>query len=318
MPHQVEPRTGHANVNYTMFEATRIPPAWVAHQRRYNLVVVPTESSRLAWVASGVPEARVRICPLGVNAGLFGGQLSPMRLRLESGDEVERYSARFLNVSELSPRKNVAGLLRVRLRAMSRKDDAVLILKVGAYAPSVREAFWHQLERLQEQLHRRIEEVAPIHVVDSLPSDAQMPALYAAATHYISLSHGEGWDQSMVEAGAAGLGLIAPNHSAYTAYLDDACARLVTSRLVPAGWVDGASSPILFEGAESWDPDEEQAVAHVHSVIAGQSGPPPPHKRILTELTWENATLQLLRILEEVDFNGALYRWSLPQWHRRH
>jgi hypothetical protein len=141
-----------------------------------------------------------------------------------------------------------------------------------------------------------------------------MPALYAAATHYISLSHGEGWDQPMVEAAAAGLGLIAPNHSAYTAYLDAGCARLVASRLVPARWPDRATNPILFEGAEWWDPDEEEAIAHVRSVIAGQPGPPPPRERILTEFTWENATLQLLTILEEIHLNRRWHRWLLPRW----
>ena len=31
MPHQVDPDPERANVNYTMFEATRIPQHWVAH-----------------------------------------------------------------------------------------------------------------------------------------------------------------------------------------------------------------------------------------------------------------------------------------------
>jgi glycosyltransferase involved in cell wall biosynthesis len=241
-----------------------------------------------------------------------------MCLRQAGADLVERYATRFLNVSELSPRKNVLGLLRVWLRATSRADDAVLILRLGAYVPRAREDFQQQVERLQKQLHRRLEEVAAVHVVEDLLSDAEMPALYAAATHYISLSHGEGWDQAMVEAAATGLGLIAPNHSAYTAYLDDASARLVTSRLVPAGWLGGPSSPILFEGAEWWEPDEEQAIAYVRSVIAGQPGPRSPRQRILTELTWERATLQLLGILEEVEPSRGRRRWPLPRWYSRH
>lgn len=187
---------------------------------------MPTESSRVAWIASGVPESRVRVCPLGINTRLFGGHVSPMCLRQAGADLVERYAARFLNVLELSPRKNVLGLLRVWLRATSRADDAVLILKLGAYVPRAREDFQQQVVRLQKQLLRRLEEAAAVHVVEDLLSDAEMPALYAAATHYISLSHGEGWDQAMVEAAATGLSRIAPNHSAYTAYLDDASAWL--------------------------------------------------------------------------------------------
>ena len=72
MPHQVVPDAGEVNVNYTMFEATRIPPAWVAHHLRHDLVILPTESSRLAWLDSGVPAEKLRLCPLGINPDLFG------------------------------------------------------------------------------------------------------------------------------------------------------------------------------------------------------------------------------------------------------
>ena len=64
-----------------------------------------------------------------------------------------------------------------------------------------------------------MEDAAPVRVLHDLVADAKAPGLYAAATHYISLSHGEGWDQPMMEAAAAGLKLIAPSHSAYLTYL---------------------------------------------------------------------------------------------------
>jgi hypothetical protein len=47
-----------------------------------------------------------------------------------------------------------------------------------------------------------------------------MPGLFAAASHYWSMSHGEGWDQPMIEAAASGLRLIVPRHTAYLEYLD--------------------------------------------------------------------------------------------------
>ena len=46
-------------------------------------------------------------------------------------------------------------------------------------------------------------------------TDAELPSLYAAATHYVSLSHGEGWDMPLCEAAASGLAVIAPRHTAY-------------------------------------------------------------------------------------------------------
>src|SRR5437016_4672642 len=42
-----------SNVNYTMFEATRLPSTWVEHNRKCDLIILPTESSRRAWINSG-------------------------------------------------------------------------------------------------------------------------------------------------------------------------------------------------------------------------------------------------------------------------
>jgi hypothetical protein len=62
-----------------------------------------------------------------------------------------------------------------------------------------------------------------------------MPGLFAAASHYWSMSHGEGWDQPMIEAAASGLRLIAPRHTAYLEYLDADVAQLIPVRGTPAG-----------------------------------------------------------------------------------
>lgn len=55
MPHQVSPLPGRQTANFTMFEADRVPRAWVRHNRRHDLVVVPTEAPRDAWLAAGFP-----------------------------------------------------------------------------------------------------------------------------------------------------------------------------------------------------------------------------------------------------------------------
>ena len=49
----------------------------------------------------------------------------------------------------------------------------------------------------------------------------------------MSMSHREGWDHPMVEAGAAAY-LIAPDHSAYRADSTPETATLLPSRTIPA------------------------------------------------------------------------------------
>jgi glycosyltransferase involved in cell wall biosynthesis len=163
-----------------------------------------------------------------------------------------------------------------------------------------------------------MEMAAPVHVLHDILSDAEMPGLYAAATHYISLSHGEGWDLPMMEAGGSGLKLIAPRHSAYQAYLDDSVATLLPSREVPIVWTGDAASGELFRGANWWEPDEDAAVAAIRAAIGGRDETKASaRERILTEFTWQRATESLLEILSLKNSDVKKERQWFPWWPRR-
>jgi glycosyltransferase involved in cell wall biosynthesis len=284
LPTQVIHWPSSPTINYTMFEANRAPAEWVARSKDHELVILPTESSRQAWIAGGMPPGRIRLCPLGIDPVLYGVAIPPRKL------PGRQHRTRFLNVSAYGPRKNLGGLLRAWKRATNRGDDAILLLKVGCYESNSKEALKRDLEGM--------EAAAPIQILHDLLSDADMPGLYAAATHYISLSHGEGWDLPMMEAAASGLKLIAPRHSAYLAYLDDSVATLLPSLEVPVEWTGDAATGELFRGANWWDPDEEAAVAAIRAAIDGRDGEKvSARERILTEFTWQKATECLLEIL---------------------
>jgi len=302
MPHQVRHRAGQRNVNYTMFEATPAPASWVARNREHEMVIVPTESSRKAWVAGGMPEERIRICPLGVNPRLFTSGAEPLPLQLPSGVPVSHYGARFLNVSESSPRKNLVGLLRAWTKATNRGDHAILILKLGHNTEEQRNRFPAEVEGLRLESGKTLAEAAPVHFLYDLYSDNKMPRLYCTATHYCSMSFGEGWDQPTIEAGACGLRLIVPNHSAYASYLDSTIARVIQSREVPVQCTDNSSTAALFENARWWQPDEDDAAAHIRSAIDGRdAGMPTAQSRLHQSFTWEKAVRRLTEILNEFE-----------------
>jgi glycosyltransferase involved in cell wall biosynthesis len=299
MPHQVVSDPGKANANFTAFEADRVHPAWVKANRNHDVVIVPTQSSKTAWVKSGFPEHRIRICPLGVNSVAFSGAAEPLEL---ASAEPNRYRVRFLNVAEINARKNLGGLLEAWMLATSPADDAVLILKLGFYERGAGERFAKLIENLETRLHKRLAEAAPVLVFSRLLSDADMPRLFAAATHYISMSHGEGWDLPMMQAAASGLRLIAPAHSAYLAYLDSSVANLIRSAEVPVTFEGNAATAELFKGAYWWQPDVEEAIQYIRAAIEGrdQCGSF-PRDRVLNQFTWAHATRRLIGILEEVE-----------------
>jgi glycosyltransferase involved in cell wall biosynthesis len=299
MPNQARPRAGKRNVNYTMFEANRIPQAWVDCAAAHERIVLPTRSSFEAWLESGVPEERLRICPLGVSA-FFAEHSPPLPVTDRFGNPAVSYTYRFLNIAELRPRKNHLGLLRTWMRATQAGDDAILLVKCDQWQAFTR--FQADVLRMQAQRGCTLAEAAPVvFIVDSL-TDAQMRSLFNTATHYISLSKGEGWDLVMMEAAVAGLDLIAPYHSAYACYLRDDEAAFIPAALVPAVSEGETRSEdqIFFDGSAWWEPDEDAAVALIRHIIGGQApSKHSPRARFLREYSWTNAARRLIEVIEE-------------------
>src|SRR5262249_1674474 len=115
--------------------------------------------------------------------------------------------------------------------------------------------------------------------------------------HYVSLSHGEGWDQPMMEAAVSGLALIAPAHSAYLTYLREEDAYLIPSPLRPARIAGrlGPEDRVFFDGVNWWHPDEDAAADIIRRVVRGTAPPKrSPKDRIAAEYTWEKAAAALL------------------------
>lgn len=304
MPQQVAFDPSTANVNFTMFETTRIPRFWVRLARRMAMTIVPTPFVRRTWLSSGVAEDRVRVCPLGVDVDAFRPGIDPLAISDDQGRPIARYRTRFLNVSAISPRKNLLGLLRAWIAATSPDDDAVLVIKANTDYPAWNRQFEQQLAQLDYR-GKRLCEAAPVRMLVDRYSDKEMPHLFASATHYISLSFAEGWDLPMMEAAATDLTLIAPDHSAYHDYLDASTARLIPCRPIPADYgfpgILGPLARIGLRGSHWWRPDEEAAAAYIRRAIDGQDEQfASPRQQVACRYTWTNATKRLIAILDEV------------------
>jgi glycosyltransferase involved in cell wall biosynthesis len=292
--------TQHWNANLTMFEATKVPDIWALHSRYQQLTVVPTQSSRDAWSGAGFPAGRVYLSPLGVDIERFRPGLPPLDICDRDGRGITDYRVRVLNVSTLDHRKNLFALLAVWLRATSREDDAILVVKLSPVDRLRLMRFLRDVKLLEGDIGRAREEAAPIVFLDREMADEEMPELYAACTHYWSMSFGEGWDQPMTEAGASGLQLIAPDHSAYRAYLDSGVASMIPAEQVPADRPHDAGHQELFGGAEWWRPSEAVAEVLVGAAVRGDM-PVLSARERLSGFTWDAAAGRLLEVLSEVE-----------------
>ena len=305
LPDQARIVEGMLNVNCTTFETTRIPETWAKCSLSQDLVVLPTHSAKQAWMASGIAEEHLRLCPLAVDSARFHPGVEPLKLGRSRGRSILEYKTRFLNISDFisAPRKNILGMLRVWIKTTSANDDAILILKLSGY----RYRWWRPdrfkrtLSAIEREIGKSRSKAAPVVFFDRILTESQMPSLYAAASHYWSMSYGEGWDFPMMEAGAMGLHLIAPEHSAYTAYLDESVAQMIPAQRIAADFKGGEGLGKLFKGSDWWEPDEEAAAGFVRQAISATDEElPTARARIADKFTWEQSAKCLLTILEEL------------------
>jgi len=307
MPHHCLPRKGKHRVNYTMFEGNHIPAEWVRLAAHQDLIVVPTKACADAWTDSGVAADRVRISPLAADGAFFSqpAEATTMTVPLANspmGRPLSTYTYRFLNIAELRPRKNLLGILRTWIRTTKRTDDAVLLIKSMSFEDDNRRAFVEDLQRMQLQLGRTLQDAAPVIAIGGVMNDEQLRSLYCSATHYLSMSFGEGWDLAMMEAACAGLQLIAPDHTGYRSYLTAEEATLIPVKLVPAVFEGRAGNidQLFFKGIQWWQPDEDAAVEALRTILGGGGIKKSPQERIVHKFTWENAGRSLHTILQEL------------------
>jgi len=165
-----------------------------------------------------------------------------------------------------------------------------------------RRAFVEDLQRMQQQLGRTLQDAAPVIAIGGVMNDDQLRSLYYSATHYLSMSFGEGWDLAMMEAACAGLQLIAPDHTGYRSYLTADDATLIPSKLVPAVFEGRAGNidQLFFKGIQWWQPDEDAVVEALRTILSGGGIKNSPQERIVRKFTWENAGRSLHSILHEL------------------
>ncbi|MCW3105222.1 MAG: hypothetical protein JWO09_3662 [Bacteroidetes bacterium] len=298
MPPQVQRCEGMPNVNFTMFEATTIPPAWAERSSQHDHIIVPTLSSANAWINSGISSSKISICPLGVDPAIFKPGIAALDLGMTREKPVHEYAVRMMNISDFIPRKNITGLLRAWLEATSSSDDAVLILKAGLYHEHLHTWLQQKIVGIQEAAGKTFEEAAPICWISDLLAPDAMPSLYAAGTHYISMSHGEGWDLPMMEAGACGLQLIAPRHSAYENWMDEQWTSFIPSKEID---VPADHPPTLLSGLRFWLPEHDAAVEIIQRAVKGEMlSAQPASEAIRKKYTWANTTQRLMQILDSL------------------
>ena len=271
LPCQAQPVQHAVNILYSMFEADRIPQSWVDSANLMDVVVVPTEFCRKAWIRSGVALSKLRVVPIGLDCNnLYNPAVKPIELYTgETGEALAtKYKYRFLHMQEFVSRKNLEGLLQAWELATNTEGfpttEACLLLKVNSYSGS-------RLKTLGSVL-KKFKFKAPVYLYSRVIAEAALPGIYSLATHYITLSFGEGWGLSEHKSGLMGKVVIAPESTSFTTFLTKDTAYLIPATRVSAQQ-EGATGG-FYEGAYWYQPDVAAAAdAIVKSIGDTERGP---------------------------------------------
>jgi glycosyltransferase involved in cell wall biosynthesis len=291
LPSNVKYIPGRSMINFAAWEADRICPEWVMAGRASDLTIVPTKFLKQVWIDSGVPEDKVEAVPEGTDLSIFNSAIEPLPLRYRDKPLIDTFQYRFLSVLQLSNRKNVRNLIVSFIKAFENRKDVCLILKVS-YMDREKDLDYY-IGDLDLSKHN-------IFVCDQMLPENMMGALLANATHYYTLSCGEGWDLSCVDAGAMGKVIVAPFHTAYTEYLNDDRAYLIKDNK-RAEAVQNNVLDTLFKGSFWFVPNGEEAVEVLRESVKDESKYRQKAKNfssyIKENLTWEKSGEKLMEVL---------------------
>lgn len=123
-------------------------------------------------------------------------------------------------------RKNIFNSIESLVRIMSNVEDSGIIIKTSLGSNSyldfvsLKKVFTDYKNSLKEELGDKIPK---IYILHGNMKPIELKSLYSSekVSALVSLSKGEGFGLTLLEAAACGLPIIATNYSAYTEFLDD-------------------------------------------------------------------------------------------------
>jgi len=217
---------GH-NIQWTVFESTRIPSRVMANLPSADSVWVPTAWGADILQAHGIDPDKISVVPEGVDADYYhpyGRSAAPRPFR-------------FLFVGKYEQRKSLSETLKAFAHAFGNAPGVELLVKT------------HYTGRGARDVEQQITDLKINNIGAWIGAVDDMAELYKQCDVLVLPSKGEGWGLPIIEAAAAGLPVITTYYSGHTEYLQH-----ITNSVIP---VDYDMVPVSCEVYKSFYPEDD-------------------------------------------------------------
>jgi len=220
------------NIQWVVFESTRVPPTVMSTMLTADQVWVPSEWGRKILVDSGIDPDRCHVVPEGVDSS----QYHPYNPRVESP------ILSYLIAGKYELRKSIIETIYAWVQEFGNDPDVELVVKSNY--------FTNQAAKYNE-LSGWIESIGShnVRVLWGTSSASDLIDLYQQSHIFVLPTKGEGWGLPLIEAAAVGLPIITVMHSAHTEFLQH-----IPSSVVP---VEFDMVPIACEEYKFFYPTED-------------------------------------------------------------
>ena len=266
-----------------------IPREWLRPMRdEVDEIWVYSTWVRDCYLASGIPEEKVKIIPLGVDATLFQpeGAIYPLRTKR---------TFRFLFLGGTIHRKGIDVLLEAYRKAFRATDDVCLVIKGQSGLTYQGSELHHYLSRIAQE-----DPGAPeIEYLTPALQEPQLASLYRACDAFVMPYRGEGFGLPMAEAMACELPVIATGRGAAMDFLNEDRAYLIPSVRQPISSVPVGSFRPSGPGFWLEEPDESAVIDLLRrvylnpdeAIVKGRKA----RAYVVEHLSWEIASDQALK-----------------------
>ena len=287
--HGLSPDKRH--IWFTMWESTRLHPAWIDQFNLCDAIIVPSDFCHTLFDANGVNCPIFKV-PLGVDSSVFRPITSDEKENREDAAPTTVVGAAGRIYTKGGARKNIAAAIEAFSVAFMEDDYSVRFeLKLSPQCPEID---WGD-DR--------------VHIIRESWSEQRFARWLRSLSAYVNVSHAEGFDLITLEAMASGVPVVTTAYSGRADYANERTALCVPFDLEPASG--------LYDGLGLWSKPSMWSVADM-LVKAVSRGPDVQRacsagRRVAESMPWEDTCGRVLAILAEAGvFRPVVDRVVLP------